>query len=65
MQPMFKPVIMWLTDRLIADDTDNTVHVPGRDYCLGLLDSDRPSGLPGWLWQTGWDPPTPGAPPDC
>lgn len=41
------------------------VHVPGRDYCPDLQDSDRPFGLPDWLWQTGQDPPTPDAPPDC
>ena len=41
------------------------VCVPGRGCCLGLRGSDRPSGSPGWLWQTGWDPPTPGALHDC
>lgn len=41
------------------------VCVPGRDCSLGLQDSDRPYGLPGWLWQTGLDPPTPDVLPDC
>lgn len=41
------------------------VCVPGRDCSPGLQDSDRPYGLPGWLWQTGLDPPTPHVLPDC
>ena len=41
------------------------MNVPGRDCFLDRQDSDRPSGLPDWLWQTEWDPPTPGALPDC
>lgn len=52
-------------DRQTHRQSVMSARVPGRDYCLGLQDSDRPSGSPDWLWRTGWDPPTPDALPDC